>query len=84
MPSGRRPDLKRREQMLKLRASGLSLAQIGERLGINLHTPAEARVNFGEAEQEPGWVLSSGDLQKEQKAVERSRYAESLSEEREQ
>jgi DNA-binding transcriptional MerR regulator len=35
MPSGRRPDLKRREQMLKLRAAGLSLAQIGKRLGIS-------------------------------------------------
>jgi hypothetical protein len=33
MPSGRRPDLKRREQMLKLGAAGLSLAEIGERLG---------------------------------------------------
>src|SRR5271165_4244048 len=29
-------------------------------------TPEEARVNYGEAEQEPGWVLSSGDLRKEQ------------------
>jgi Large polyvalent protein-associated domain 7 len=30
-------------------------------------TPEEARVDSGEAEEEPGWVLSSGDLQKEQK-----------------
>src|SRR5437868_11972184 len=35
MPRGRRPDLRRREQMVKLRAAGLSLAQIGERLGIS-------------------------------------------------
>jgi conjugative element/phage-associated large polyvalent protein len=35
----------------------------------NTATPEEARVDSGEAEQEPGWVLSSGDLQKEQKAV---------------
>src|SRR6266436_1698525 len=32
-------------------------------------TPQEARVDSGDAEQEPGWVLSSGDLQKEQKPV---------------
>ena len=35
----------------------------------NTATPEEARVDSGEAEQEPGWVLSSGDLQKEQKPV---------------
>ncbi len=35
----------------------------------NTATPEEARVDSGEAEQEPGWVLSSGDLQKEQKTV---------------
>src|SRR4029077_12098014 len=32
-------------------------------------TPEEALVDSGEAEQEPSWVLSSGDLQKELKAV---------------
>ena len=32
-------------------------------------TQQEARVDSGEAEQEPGWALSSGDLQKEQKPV---------------
>jgi hypothetical protein len=32
-------------------------------------TPEEARGDSGEAEQEPGWVLSSGDLQKEEKPV---------------
>ena len=35
----------------------------------NTVTPEEARVDSGETEQEPGWVLSSGDLQKEQKRV---------------
>src|SRR6266478_6265592 len=35
----------------------------------NTATPEEARVDSGEAEQEPGWVLASGDVQKEQKAV---------------
>src|SRR4029077_3286154 len=35
----------------------------------NTATPQEARVDSGDAEQEPGWVLSSGDLQKEQKPV---------------
>ena len=33
----------------------------------NTATPEEARVDSGEAEQEPGWVLSSGDPQEEQK-----------------
>jgi phage/plasmid primase-like uncharacterized protein len=33
----------------------------------NTATPEQARVDSGEAEQEPGWVLSSGDPQKEQK-----------------
>jgi Rrf2 family protein len=32
--SGRRPDLKRRRQVAELRAQGLSLAEIGRRLGI--------------------------------------------------
>ena len=35
----------------------------------NTATPEEARVDSGEAEQEPAWVLSSGDLKEEQKAV---------------
>src|SRR5258707_10717879 len=35
----------------------------------NTATPQEARVDSGDAEQGPGWVLSSGDLQKEQKPV---------------
>jgi hypothetical protein len=35
----------------------------------NTATSEEARVDSGEAEQEPCWVLSSGDLQKEQKPV---------------
>jgi conjugative element/phage-associated large polyvalent protein len=35
----------------------------------NTATPEEARVDSGEPEQEPGWVLSSADLQKQQKAV---------------
>src|SRR5258707_8009400 len=35
----------------------------------NTATPQEARVDSGDAEQEPGWVLSSGDLQKEQRPV---------------
>jgi phage/plasmid primase-like uncharacterized protein len=59
--------------------------EAGEKLGIlnedhqgitpeknivsNTETPEEARVYSGEAEQEPGWVLSSADLQKEQKTV---------------
>jgi hypothetical protein len=59
--------------------------EAGEKLGIlnedhqgitpeknivsNTETPEEARVYSGEAEQEPGWVLSSGDLQKGQKPV---------------
>jgi hypothetical protein len=33
----------------------------------NTATPEEVRVDSGEAEQEPGWVLSSGEPQKEQK-----------------
>ena len=33
----------------------------------NTATPEEIRVDSGEAEQEPGWVLSSGEPQKEQK-----------------
>jgi hypothetical protein len=32
-------------------------------------TPEEASVDSGEAEQEPAWVLSSGDLKEKQKAV---------------
>src|SRR4029077_10746007 len=32
-------------------------------------TPEEARVDSGEAEQEPDWVFSSGDLRKEQTIV---------------
>ena len=32
-------------------------------------TPEEASVDSGEAEQEPAWVLLSGDLKEEQKAV---------------
>jgi DNA-binding XRE family transcriptional regulator len=35
MPSGRKPDLKQRDQMLRLRASGLSLTQVGKRLGVS-------------------------------------------------
>jgi hypothetical protein len=35
----------------------------------NTATPEGARADSGEAEQEPGWVLSSEDLQKEQTAV---------------
>jgi hypothetical protein len=31
---GRRPDLKRRRQVAELRAQGLSLAEIGRRLGL--------------------------------------------------
>jgi hypothetical protein len=33
----------------------------------NTATPEEVRVDSGEAEQAPGWVLSSGEPQKEQK-----------------
>jgi hypothetical protein len=33
----------------------------------NAATPEDVRVDSGEAEQEPGWVLSSGEAQKEQK-----------------
>ena len=40
-----------------------------KKIAGNTATPEEARVDSGEAEQEPGWVLSSGDLQKEQKPV---------------
>src|SRR6266436_6026553 len=38
-------------------------------IAVNTATPQEARVDSGDAEQEPGWVLSSWDLQKEQKPV---------------
>ena len=33
----------------------------------NTATPQEARVDSGDAEQEPGWVLSPGDLKEKQK-----------------
>ena len=36
-------------------------------------TPEEARVDSGEAEQEPGWVLSSGDLRKNRRLFHQSR-----------
>jgi len=32
----------------------------------NTATPQETRVDSGDAEQEAGWTLSSGDLQKKQ------------------
>ena len=35
----------------------------------NTATPEEASVDSGEAEQEPGWVLSSGNLKEEQTIV---------------
>ena len=44
----------------------------------NTATPEEARVD-SRAEQEPGWVLSSGDLQKEQKPVPPTRQRSSFS-----
>jgi transcriptional regulator with XRE-family HTH domain len=35
MPRGRKPDLKQRAEILRLRAAGLSLTQIGKRLGVS-------------------------------------------------
>jgi transcriptional regulator with XRE-family HTH domain len=34
MASGRKPNLRRRKEMVRLRAQGLSLAEIGRRLGV--------------------------------------------------
>jgi hypothetical protein len=42
MPRGRKPDPKQREQILQLRAAGLSLAQIGKRL----ISPSTARAAY--------------------------------------
>ena len=39
----------------------------------NTATPEEARVDSGEAEQEPGWVLSSGDLKENRRLFRQPR-----------
>jgi transcriptional regulator with XRE-family HTH domain len=73
MPSGRKPNLQRRRQVLRLRAQGLSLREIAKRFGVTkqaiwslLHTrPRIARVRTVACTRCGGQIVSPGVLRRD-------------------
>jgi transcriptional regulator with XRE-family HTH domain len=55
--SGRRPDEKRRRQVLELREQGLTLAEIGRRLGVRTQAVSGMLARIAAAGQEPRYPV---------------------------
>ena len=54
MPRGKPPDLKRRQQIAELRAAGLSLTEIGRKLGVSRQSVHQQLQRSGQTIRRPG------------------------------